>query len=104
MYARGAKHTFANEMMKESVTAFMIQNFDLKHGMMMSFKIHLSENQILHIGVFPDEDTANKAGKMVEPVRKQITEMGAKTEMVSGPLTDFMVAGDVTLAQLTAGR
>ena len=44
MYARGVKQTFANEMMKESVTSFMIKNFDLKHGMLMSFKLHLSEN------------------------------------------------------------
>ena len=43
MYASGTKLTFTNEMMKQSVTSFMIQNFDLKHGMMMSFKIHVCE-------------------------------------------------------------
>ena len=55
MYARGVKHTFTNEMMKQSVTNFMIQNFDLKYGMMMSFKIHVSQHQVVHIGIFPDE-------------------------------------------------
>ncbi len=104
MYARGVKHTFANEMMKDSVSAFMIKTFDLKHGMLMSFKIHLSENQLLHIGIFPDEETAEQAGKMAEPARKQIAEMGAKIELVSGPLTDFMVAGNVTLDQLTSSQ
>ena len=39
-----AQNTVANEMMKDSVSAFMIKNFDLKHGMIMSFKIHSSEN------------------------------------------------------------
>ena len=100
MYARGAKHTFANEMMKDSVSAFMIKNFDLKHGMIMSFKIHLSENQLLHIGIFPDEEAADNAGRMVESARKQIVEWGAKIELVNGPLSDFMVAGNVTLDQL----
>ena len=41
---------------------------------------------------------------MAEPARKQIAEMGAKIELVSGPLTDFMVAGNVTLDQLTSSQ
>ena len=72
MYARGVKHTFTNEMMKQSVTTFMMHNFDLKNGMMMSFKIHLSENRVVHIGIFPDEETANAAAEKVKPIIKQI--------------------------------
>ena len=101
MYARGVKHTFTNEMMKQSVTNFMIQNFDLKHGMMMSFKIHVSEHQVVHIGIFPDEETANNYGEHTKQARKQITDMGAKSEIISGLLTDLLIAGDVTLEQLT---
>ena len=104
MYARGVKHTFTNETMKQSVTGFMMQNFDLKNGMLMSFKIHLSENQVVHIGIFPDEETANTAAKKAKPILKQIAEMGAKAEPMVGPLTDLMIAGDVTLDQLTAKK
>ena len=39
MYARCIKHTFTNEVMKQSVINFMVQNFDLKNGMMTSFKL-----------------------------------------------------------------
>ena len=104
MYARGVKHTFTNETMKQSVTGFMMQNFDLKNGMLMSFKIHLSENQVVHIGIFPDEETANTAAEKAKPILKQIAEMGAKAEPMVGPLTDLMIAGDVTLDQLTANK
>jgi hypothetical protein len=102
MYARGVKQTFANEMMKESVTSFMINNFDLKHGMLMSFKLHLSENQVLHVGIFPDKETADKFAQAVKPAQKQIAEMGAKSELMAGPLKDLKIAGDVTIDQLTA--
>ena len=101
MYASGTKLTFTNEMMKQSVTSFMIQNFDLKHGMMMSFKIHVSEHQVVHIGIFPDEEAANNYGEHTKQARKQIADMGAKSETISGPLTDLLIAGDVTLEQLT---
>ena len=101
IYGRGVKHTFTNEMMKQSVTNFMIQNFDLKHGMMMSFKFHLSEHQVVHIGIFPDEETANKYDDHTKQARKQIADMGAKSETIAGPLTDLLIAGDVTLEQLT---
>ena len=79
----------------------MIENFDLQFGMIMAFKLHLSENQVLHVGVFPDKETAEKAGEAAKPVVAQITQMGAKHEVMAGPLTDFMIAGDVTLDQLT---
>ena len=79
----------------------MRQNFDLKHGMMMSFKIHTAENQVVHIGIF-DEETANEYGKHTKQARQQIADMGAKSEPLVGPLTDLLIAGDVTLDQLTA--
>ena len=101
MCARSVKHIFTNEMMKQSVTNFMIQNFDLKHGMMMSFKIHVSEHQVVHIGIFPDEEAANNYGEHTKQARKQIADMGAKSEIISGLLTDLLIAGDVTLEQLT---
>jgi len=102
MYASGTKLTFTNEMMKQSVTSFMIQNFDLKHGMMMSLKIHTAENQVVHIGIFPDEETADGYGDHTKQARQQIADMGAKSEVLAGPLTDFLISGDVTLDQLTA--
>ena len=101
LYARAIKGTFTNEVMKKSLLSFLIANFDLQNGMIMAFKLHLSENQVLHVGVFPDKQTADKAGEAVKPVVAQITQMGAKHEVMAGPLTDFMLAGDVTLDQLT---
>lgn len=101
MYARAVKGTFTNEVMKQSLLGFLIKNFDLQHGMIMSFKLHLSENQVLHVGVFPDKETADRAAEVAKPVINQVTQMGAKHEVLAGPLTDFMVAGDITLDQLT---
>ena len=104
MFARGVKLTFTNELMKQSITDYMIKNFDLKGGMIMSFKIHLAENQVLHIGVFPDEETANAQSEKVKDARKQISAMGAKAEDMSGSISDLLIAGDVTLNQLTSNR
>ena len=102
MYARGFRHTFTNEMMKQSVTNFMIQNFDLKHGMMMSFKIHTAENQVVHIGIFPDEETADGYANHTKQARQQIADMVVKAEPLAGRLTDMLIAHDTTLGQLTA--
>ena len=99
--ARTIKETLTNEVMKKSLLSFMIETFDLQFGMIMAFKLHLSENQVLHVGVFPDKETADKAGEAAKPIVAQITQMGAKHEVMAGPLTDFMIAGDVTLDQLT---
>ena len=99
--ARTIKETFTNEVMNKSLLSFMIENFDLQFGMIMAFKLHLSENQVLHVGVFPDKETADKAGEATKPIVTQITQMGAKHEVMAGPLTDFMIAGDVTLDQLS---
>ena len=75
----------------------MIENFDLQLVMIIAFKLHLSENQVLHVGIFPDK----KAGEAAKPVVAQITHLEPKHEVMAGPLTDFMIAGDVTLDQLT---
>ena len=101
MYARAIKGTFTNEVMKKSLLSFMIANFDLQFGMIMALKLHLSENQVLHVGVFLDKETADKAGEAAKPIVAQITQMETKHEMMAGPLTDFMIAGDITLDQLT---
>ena len=70
----------------------------------MSFKIHTAENQVIHIGIFTDEKTAEEYGKHTKQAREQIAEMGAKSEQLAGELTDFLIAGDVTLDQLTSRR
>ena len=101
MYARAIKGTFTNEVMKKSLLSFMIENFDLQFGMIMAFKLHLSENQVLRVGVFPDKEAADKAGEAAKPIVAQITQMGANHEVMAGPLTDFMIASDVTLDQLS---
>ena len=36
-----------------------------------------------------------------KPIVAKITQMGAKHELMAGPLTDFMIVGYVTLDQLT---
>ena len=71
--------------MKKSLLSFMIENFDLQFGMIMAFKLHLSKNQVLHVGVFPDKETADKAGEAAKPIVAQITQMGAKHEVMAGP-------------------
>ena len=99
--ARAIKETFTNEVMKTSLLSFMIENFDLQFGMIMAFRLQLSESQVLYVGVFPDKETADKAGEATKPIVTQITQMGAKHKVMAGPLTNFMIAGDVTLDQLT---
>ena len=51
--------------------------------------------------MFSDKETADKAGEAAKPIVAQITQMGVKHEVMTGPLTDFMVAGDIKLDQLT---
>ena len=93
MYMRGARVKFMNEFMKKSVVAFMSQTIDLTEGMIVSIRTHLSENQILHIGVYPDKENADGYGE-------QIRDMGAKMEILQGNISHFGIAGDVTLDQL----
>ena len=90
MYARAIKGTFTNEVMKKSLLSFLIANFDLQNGMIMAFKLHLSENQVLHVGVFPDKQTADKAGEAAKPVvptqdNGQRAKVQAHRSVVHGP-------------------
>ena len=51
MYMRGAKVTYANELMKNAMMEFMSRELDLTNGMRITFRVHLSENQLIHIMV-----------------------------------------------------
>ena len=100
MYMRGAKVTFTNKMMKDSVLTFMSQNTDLLNAMMITFRVHLAENQLLLIQVFPDQDRAAEHDVDVAPLVEQIKQMGAKIEHLEGEMSHFKVAGELTLDQL----
>lgn len=100
MYMRAVRTTFTNELMKNSVVDFMSKQLDLTNGMMMCFRCHLSENQILNIMVFPDKETGEAFSTTAGDLSSQIKAMGAKVEFLQGPLSHFGIAGDVTLDQL----
>ena len=100
MYMRAVRTTFTNELMKNSVVDFMSKQLDLTNGMMMCFRCHLSENQILNIMVFPDQETGEAFSATAGDLSSQIKAMGAKVEFLQGPLSHFGIAGDVTLDQL----
>ena len=100
MYMRVVRTTFTNELMKNSVVDFMSKQLDLTNGMMMCFRCHLSENQILNIMVFPDQKTKESFSAAAGDLSSQIKAMGAKVEFLQGPLSHFGIAGDVTLDQL----
>ena len=100
MYMRAVRTTFTNELMKNSVVDFMSRQLDLTNGMMMCFRCHLTENQILNIMVFPDKETEEAFSKAAGDLSSQIKSMGAKVEFLQGPLSHFGIAGDVTLDQL----
>ena len=100
MYMRAVRTTFTNELMKNSVVDFMSKQLDLTNGMMMCFRCHLSENQILNIMVFPDQKTKESFSAAAGDLSSQIKAMGAKVKFLHGPLTHFGIAGDVKLDQL----
>ena len=100
MYVSAVRTTFTNELMKNSVVDFMSKQLDLTNGMMMCCRCHLSENQILNIMVFPDKETREAFSAAAGNLPQQIKDMGAKVELLHGPLSHFGIAGDVTLDQL----
>ena len=100
MFMRGARVTFTNEIMKNSVVTFMSQNTDMRHDMMLSFRVHLTENALLLVQVFPSSEEASEYDNAVAPLVDQIREMGAKIEVLSGEMSHFKVAGDLRLDQL----
>ena len=100
MYMSAVRTTFTNELMKNSVVDFMSKQLDLTNGMMMTFRCHLSENQILNIMVFPDKDKAVNFAETAKSYAEQIKSMGAKLEVLHGEISHFGIAGDVTIDQL----
>ena len=57
MYMRGVRTTFTNDMMKHSVLAFMEQH--KPHDRMISFVVHISENQILRVALYANKEEAS---------------------------------------------
>ena len=104
MYMRGVKTTCTNEVMRDSVKCFYLEKFDIMDAgsaLMISYKVDLSDNQFMHVGVFADKQTADSFAEQVMPIHKQVQEMGAKMEIIHGDITHFKIAGGVTLDQLT---
>ena len=98
MYMRGVRTTFTNDMMKHSVLAFMEQH--KPHDRMISFVVHISENQILRVALYANKEEAERGLTVVQPFLSKIKEMGAKQEMFEGEVTNYSMAGDLTLDQL----
>ena len=98
MYMRGVRTTFTNDMMKNSVLAFMEQH--KPHDRMISFVVHISENQILRVALYANKEEAKRGLTAVKPFLDKIKEMGAKQEMFEGEVTNYSMAGDLTLDQL----
>ena len=100
MYMRGAKVTYTNELMKNAMMEFMSRELDLTNGMRITFRVHLSENQLMHIMVFPDEDAAEGWARAVGSYVAQIKSMVVKIKPLQGDISHFAIAGDVTLDEL----
>ena len=99
MYMRGAKVTYTNELMKNAMMEFMSRELDLTNGMRITFRVHLSENQLMHIMVFPDE-TPPKAGQEPLAVTSPDQKHGCENRALQGDISHFAIAGDVTLDEL----
>ena len=107
MFFRSVKCTCKNIVMKESVRNFYLDNFDLMDptsALMISYKVDLSDNQFLHVGLFVSEEVADAFADKLGPIHRQVQEMGAKIEITKGDITHFKVAGGLTLDQLTGNR
>ena len=70
----------------------------------VSYKVDLSDNQFLHIGLFASEEVADTFAGKLGPIHKQVQEMGAKIEITKGDITHFKVASGLSLDQLTGNR
>ena len=74
MYFRSVKCTCKNTVMKESVRNFYLDNFDLMDpasALMISYKVDLSDNQFLHVGLFASENVADTfAGKLARSTNR----------------------------------
>ena len=99
MYMRGVRTTFTNDMMKHSVLAFMEQH--TPGDRMISFVVHISENQILRVVLYANKEEADQGLAVVKPFLEKIKQMGAKQEMFEGEVINYSMAGGLTLDQLT---
>ena len=86
--------------MKNAIMELMSRKPDLTNGMRITFRVYLSENQLIHIMVFPDEDAAEGWSRAVGSYVAQIKSMGVKIEPLQGDISHFAIAGDVTLDEL----
>ena len=100
MYMRGVRTTFTNDLMKDAVLNFMSQQ--LSDERMITFAVHLSDNQLLRVSLYPDESSAANALKQMKPFTDKIKQMDAKHETFEGPVSNFQMNGGLTLDQLLA--
>ena len=98
MYMRGVRTTFTNDMMKHSVLAFMEQQKLVDR--MISFVVHISDNQILRVSLYANKEEADRGLTVIKPFLDKIKQMGAKQEMFEGEVTNYSMAGGLTLDQL----
>ena len=103
MWVRTIKITFANELMKKSIRAYMSDAIDLTEGMLLVYRVDIAANVSLVNHFFPDKETLEQFSQKLKPVREQISSLGAKIEVNDGPVWGFKVAGDVTLDMLRNG-
>ena len=71
MFFRSVKCTCKNTVMKESVRNFYLDNFDLMDpasALMISYKVDLSDNQFLHVGLFVSEEVADAFADKLGPI------------------------------------
>lgn len=75
MYMRGVKTTCTNEVMRDSLQGFYLEKFDIMDAgsaLMISYKVDLSDNQFMHVGVFANKKTADSFAEKVMPIHKQV--------------------------------
>ena len=103
MWIRTIKATFANELMKKSVSSYFSDNIEASLCQLVTYSVDLAENVVLVTHIFPDKDTLDAFEKTMKPQRDQLKSMGAKVEINDGPVWSFKVAGDITLDTLKKG-
>ena len=100
MYYRGARVTFANELMKKSVLSFMTRETDGLNNMKLAFRADLSENSLLVVQLFPSKKDSDAYFKAISEMVTQLKESGARVEIMEGDVTNFFVSGNLTLDDL----
>ena len=100
MYFRGAKLTFANEVIAKSYRAMMQQEADMLHNMMLVFQAQLAPNAYFVVMMFPTLEDCEAFEATFKSTSDQIKEAGTKIEVVRGDIGGFKLAGGVTLDTL----